>query len=101
MSILNNPTPGSSDPSFRPCCRREFLYTGLIGGLGLSLGSFLQLVGAGFLSMVVLTHVCEALQLFSTMQWGSPDSVGYYLDLCSAILGLTLFPLGYLGTRRG
>ena len=42
MSILSNGT-SSSDPTFRPCCRREFLYTGLIGGLGLTLGSFLKL----------------------------------------------------------
>ena len=61
----------------------------------------LQLVGAGFLSMVVLTHICEALQLLPSMQWGSPTSVGHYLDLSSAILGITLFPLGYLGARRG
>jgi len=45
MSILNNLDNGntSSDPTFRPCCRREFLYTGLLGGLGLTLGSFLKL----------------------------------------------------------
>jgi hypothetical protein len=42
MSILTNGN-SSSDPTFRPCCRREFLYTGLLGGLGLSLGSFLRL----------------------------------------------------------
>src|SRR5262245_13854660 len=42
MSILSNGNT-SSDPTFRPCCRREFLYTGLIGGLGLTLGSFLKL----------------------------------------------------------
>jgi hypothetical protein len=42
MSILTNGT-STTDSTFRPCCRREFLYTGLIGGLGLSLGSFLQM----------------------------------------------------------
>jgi len=42
MSILTNGT-SSSDPTFRPCCRREFLYTGLLGGLGLTLGSFLKM----------------------------------------------------------
>ncbi len=30
------------------------------------------------------------------MQWGHENSVGHYLDLSSAVLGLTLFPLGYL-----
>src|SRR5260370_2984932 len=61
-----------------------------------TLGSFLQLLGAGCLVMVVLTHLCEALHLFPWMHWGSDHSVGHYLDLCSAALGLTLFPIGYL-----
>lgn len=58
--------------------------------------SFLQLFGAGCLVVVVLTHVCEALRLFPGMQWGRKDSFGHYLDFWSAILGLTLFPIGYL-----
>lgn len=58
--------------------------------------SFLQLVGAGCLVIVCLTHVSEALGLFPAMRWGQEDSLGHYLDLASAILGFTLFPLGYL-----
>jgi hypothetical protein len=46
--------------------------------------------------MVVLTHLCEALHVFPRTQWGSQHSAGYYLDLWSAVLGLTLFPIGYL-----
>jgi len=61
-----------------------------------TLRPFLQLLGAGCLMMIVLTHLCEALPLFAWMQWGSEHSVGYYLDLGSAVLGLTLFPIGYL-----
>jgi len=61
---------------------------------------FLQLLGAGCLVVVVLTHVAEALRLFPSMQWGSPTSVGHYLDLSSVVLGLTLLPVGYLGNRR-
>jgi hypothetical protein len=60
---------------------------------------FLRLFGAGCLVVVVLTHVCEALHLLPFMHWGSPSSMGHYLDLWSAVLGLTLFPLGYLCTR--
>jgi hypothetical protein len=56
----------------------------------------LQLVGAACLVVVVLTHICEALHLFPWMQWGEERSIGHYLDLGSAVLGLTLFPLGYL-----
>ena len=68
---------------------------------GKTVTSLLQLVGAGCLVVVVLAHVSEALHLFPWMDWGQEHSIGHYLDLCSAILGLTLFPLGYLGTRRG
>ena len=58
--------------------------------------SFLQLFGAGCLVVVVLTHVSEALHLFPWMHWGLEHSAGHYLDLWSAVLGLTLFPVGYL-----
>ncbi len=63
---------------------------------GKSVASFLQLVGAGCLALVVLAHICEALRLFPWMHWGLEHSVGHYLDLWSAVLGLTLFPIGYL-----
>jgi succinate dehydrogenase/fumarate reductase cytochrome b subunit len=61
-----------------------------------TLGSFLQLLGAACLVIVVLTHFCEALRLFPWMHWGNEHSAGHYLDLASAVLGLTLFPLGWL-----
>ena len=63
---------------------------------GKTVCSLLQLLGAGCLMMVVLTHVCEALHLFPSMHWGLEHSVGHYLDFWSAVLGLTLFPAGYL-----
>jgi hypothetical protein len=70
---------------------------------GKSVCSFLQLVGAGCLVVVVLTHVAEALHLFPWMQWGQEHSVGHYLDFSGAVLGLTLFPIGYLlhALRKG
>ena len=55
-----------------------------------------QLVGSASLVIVVLTHICEALRLFPWMHWGAERSAGHYLDLSSAILGLTLFPAAYL-----
>jgi hypothetical protein len=58
--------------------------------------SFLQLLGAGCLVVVVLVHVFEAFHLFPCMSWGRENSVGHYLDFWSAVLGLTLFPVGYL-----
>ena len=63
---------------------------------GKTVSSFLQVLGAGCLFVVVLTHVSEALHLFPWMRWGAEHSVGHYVDFLSAVLGLTLFPLGYL-----
>ena len=50
---------------------------------------------------MILTHVAEALQLFPFMHWGQEHSIGHYFDLISAILGITLFPLGYPLHARG
>ncbi len=58
--------------------------------------SFLLLLGAGFLVVVVLTHVCEALHLLSWMHWGEPHSAGHYLDLSSAAFGIALISVGTL-----
>lgn len=63
---------------------------------GKTVWSFLQLLGAGGLVIVASTHVCEALHLFPWMHWGLDASPGHYLDLSGALLGLTLFPIGYL-----
>jgi len=43
---------------------------------GKSAPSLLQLLGAGCLVVVPLTHVSEALQLFPWMQWGLEHSAG-------------------------
>ena len=59
-------------------------------------GSLFQLIGAACLIVVVFVHVCEALRILPWMNWGSENSAGHYLDLSSAILGGTLFPIGYL-----
>ncbi len=57
---------------------------------------FLQLVGAGCLVVVGLCHIFEALHLLSWIHWGLTHGAGHYLDFWSAVLGLTLFPVGYL-----
>ncbi len=57
---------------------------------------FVQLLGAGCLLVVGLCHVCEGLHFFPWMHWGQEHTVGHYLDLWGAVLGLTLFPSGYL-----
>jgi hypothetical protein len=73
-----------------------FVGSGLLFLRKKSLGALLQLLGAGCLVVVVLAHLCEALHVFSGMHWGLEESAGHYLDLTSAILGITLFPTGYL-----
>lgn len=61
-----------------------------------AIGSLFQLVGAACFIVVVFAHVCEAVRILPWMNWGSENSAGHYLDLSSAILGGTLFPIGYL-----
>lgn len=56
----------------------------------------LQLVGSGALLIVVLSHLCEAFGFFSWMGWGLEHSAGHYLNLSSAIVGVMLFPAGFL-----
>jgi predicted Na+-dependent transporter len=58
--------------------------------------SFVQILGAGCIVIVVLNHLSEALHLFPWMNWGHPHSIGHYLDFWSAVLGGSLFPVGYL-----
>lgn len=60
-----------------------------------TIGSALQAFGAACLMLVVLTHVAEGLNVFPWMRWGQPDSVGHYVDLCGAVLGFTLTPVGW------
>ena len=68
-------------------------------GLGMyAVSRFLMLFGAVCLTIVVLTHVAETFGLFPSMGWGQPDSAGHYLDLASAILGCTLFPVGLIAS---
>src|SRR5438094_2592659 len=65
-----------------------------------SAGSLLQLLGAAFLLVVVLAHLCEGLGILPWMHWARPHSIGHYLDLASAVLGVTLVPLGYVLVRK-
>jgi hypothetical protein len=58
--------------------------------------ALVQTLGATCLIVVVLTHVCEALNLFPSMGWGTEGSVGHYIDLASAILGIALLLIGCL-----
>src|SRR6266567_7914058 len=53
---------------------------------GKTVCSLLQLLGAGCLVLVVLTHICEALHLFPWMHWGARAgrwSLSRFLERCS------------------
>ena len=56
-----------------------------------------QLVGAGFLLVVMFAHVCEAFGFIPSLGWGRPSTVGHYIDFISAVAGSILLPLGYFG----
>jgi hypothetical protein len=62
-------------------------------------GSLIQLMGAGCLVIVVLTHIFEAVGLLAWMHWGQERSFGHYVDFWSAVLGLTLVSVGFLMRR--
>jgi hypothetical protein len=78
-----------------PVC---MLFFGAVGWFfrGKTLYSFLQLLGAGCFVLVILAHISEGLHMFPWIHWGLEHSPGHYLDLSNAVLGLTLFPTGYL-----
>jgi formate hydrogenlyase subunit 3/multisubunit Na+/H+ antiporter MnhD subunit len=61
-----------------------------------SISAMLQFLGATSLLVVVLIHVFEGLRIFPWMGWGLKNSIGHYLDMLCAILGFTLFSVGYL-----
>jgi hypothetical protein len=56
------------------------------------------MVGSACLLIVVLTHVAETFHIFPAMGWGLPNSIGHYLDLVSAILGVALLLIGFIAT---
>lgn len=59
----------------------------------------LGVVGCTMLLVMLLTHVAERWHLFPSMGWGQPASLGHYLDLVSAVGGVT-FLIAALARRR-
>ena len=47
-------------------------------------------LAAGSFVVVAVVHVFEALGIFSAAGWGQPASVGHYIDLAAALLGVAL-----------
>jgi hypothetical protein len=57
-------------------------------------GSRLLLLATICFVVVALSHVFEALAILPTAGWGRPHSVGHYIDLIAAVLGLSLAVAG-------
>lgn len=90
-----NPTLVKSLVALIPTCMLLF-GASVISFRAKSLASRLQLFGAGALMVMVISHICEALNVFPWMHWGLEHSAGHYLDALAALLGFALFPTGYL-----
>jgi len=60
-----------------------------------------QLSGAGLLLVMVFTHIAELFHLLNAMRWGSPNSIGHYVDFASAIGGVALLCASYFMKRAG
>lgn len=59
------------------------------------LPNILMVIGAVCLTIVPITHICEGLQWFTFLHWGDENSIGHYIDLLTAVIGVILFPAGY------
>ena len=60
------------------------------------LAYLLELIGAGFLAVVGVVHIFEAEKWFEFMHWGSPHSIGHYLDFFSAIASVGFLLIGFI-----
>jgi succinate dehydrogenase/fumarate reductase cytochrome b subunit len=61
-----------------------------------TVGSVLQLLGVACFVVVALAHIFEALTIFPALGWGQPRSIGHYIDLGAAVLGVALVSAGLL-----
>ena len=59
------------------------------------------LAASAFLALVVLTHVAERLGTLPGMGWGLPNRPGHYLDLISAVSGISLLVAAGLARKAG
>lgn len=62
--------------------------------------STLQALGIGCFGVMALTHVFENFSILPELGWGRPHTVGHFIDLVAALLGVTLVILSFLLWRR-
>jgi hypothetical protein len=63
---------------------------------GRSLASALQAFGIGCFAIVAATHVFEEFSALPALGWGRPGSVGHFIDLTAALLGVVFVAAGIL-----
>lgn len=64
------------------------------------LSSTLQALGLGCFGVMALTHVFERFSILPELGWGRPQSVGHFIDLVAALLGVALVTAGFVLWRR-
>ena len=64
------------------------------------LSSMLQALGIGCFGVMALTHVFEEFSILPKLGWGRPHSVGHFIDLVAALLGITFASTSFLLWRR-
>jgi hypothetical protein len=58
--------------------------------------SALQALGIGCFAIMALTDVFEAFSILPSLGWGRPNSVGHFINLVAALLGVTLVTTSFL-----
>ncbi|TMA07234.1 MAG: hypothetical protein E6J89_16800 [Deltaproteobacteria bacterium] len=61
-----------------------------------TVGSALRLLGVAWFVVVAVAHVFEALVILPALGWGQSRSIGHYIDLGAAVVGVTLVSAGLL-----
>ena len=64
------------------------------------LGSALLATGIGWFGVMALTHFFESFSILPAFGWGQPHSVGHFIHLAAALLGITFVTLSFLLRRR-
>ena len=64
------------------------------------LGAALLATGIGWFGVMALTHFFESFSILPAFGWGQPHSVGHFIDLAAALLGIVFVTLGFLVHRR-
>lgn len=80
------------------------VFFGVCAALALTrrgLSPALQALGIGCFGVMALTHVFENFSILPELGWGQPHSVGHFIDLIAALLGIALVTTSFLLRHSG